>query len=316
MADANGQPISLGSGFFVMDGIVATNVHVIAGASQGRVKFAGQSQTYNITGTVGIDDVNDLALLKVNGQTAPALALGESDAMSVGDDIYVAGNPEGLEGTLSSGIVSALRQIQDRKLLQITAPISPGSSGGPVLNAHGEVIGVAVATFKGGQNLNFAVPSMCLTAMLTNIRPVSPLSAESRKTSSATGSLGGNLTDAVQITHRMVHCNGPGGRLTFSIRNSLPQPIEDVTFLFVYRDKSGDPVDYAEKRYTARIPPGLAKAIDSYDTPSVPAWMFFQEIGKKRGYQCAAGIGYELPAERFDLSPIEIRILGFRIVDE
>jgi hypothetical protein len=75
-------------------------------------------------------------------------------------------------------------------------------------------------------------------------------------------------------------------------------------------------VDYAEKRYTARIPPGLAKAITEYEGPSVPEWMFFREIGKKRGYQCAPIIGYQLPAEQFDLSPIEIRVLGFRIVDE
>src|ERR1039458_4503156 len=113
MSDANGQPICLGSGFFVKDGIVATNVHVIAGASQGQVKFGGQSRTYTVSGTVEIDAPNDLALLKVSGQTAPALLLGQSENMSIGDDVYVAGNPEGLEGTLSSGIVSALRQVED-----------------------------------------------------------------------------------------------------------------------------------------------------------------------------------------------------------
>lgn len=74
MSDARGQPISLGSGFFVMDGIVATNVHVIAGAAQGQVKVAGQSRTYSIAGTVGIDEANDLALLKVSGQSTRSFA--------------------------------------------------------------------------------------------------------------------------------------------------------------------------------------------------------------------------------------------------
>ena len=69
------------------------------------------------------------------------------------------GNPQGLEGTFSQGIVSSIRVLGADKILQITAPISPGSSGGPVLNEKGQVIGVSVATFRGGQNLNFAIPS-------------------------------------------------------------------------------------------------------------------------------------------------------------
>jgi hypothetical protein len=313
MSDANGQPISLGSGFFVKDGVVATNVHVISGASQGRVKFAGQSQTYTVSGTVGIDEPNDLALLKVSGQTAPALALGQSESVAIGDDVYVAGNPEGLEGTLSSGIVSAVRQVDEHKLLQITAPISPGSSGGPVLNARGEVIGIAVATFRGGQNLNFAVPSSYLAAMLTSVGSESPLNSNPRKASAAIDTLGGKVTDAIQITHRKVECGSAYGRLTFSIRNSLPHAIGDVTLLFVYRDKSGDPVDYYQTTYPWRIPPSLAIACDG---PYVPEWVLFRQLGKKRAYQCSGMVGFNLPAEQFDLSPIEIRILGFRILDE
>ena len=311
MSDANGQPIALGSGFSVMDGVVATNVHVIAGAAQGRVKVAGQSRTYSVTGTVGIDETNDLALLKVTGQTAPALVLGQSDSMSVGDDVYVAGNPEGLEGTLSSGIVSAVRQVQEHKLLQITAPISPGSSGGPVLNAQGEVIGIAVATFRGGQNLNFAVPSSYLITMLANIRSVSPLTANSKHPSSAIDALGGNVTDAIQITHRKVECSDSGfggSNITFSIRNSLPHAITNVRLLFVFRDKSGDPVDYFEGSYSERIPPGLAKAVVG---PYLKKTLLLAHFPTLAGNGC-----WELSGEQFDLSFIEIRILGFRIFDE
>ena len=152
--DANHQPLSLGSGFFVGEGVIATNLHVIEGASYGRVKLVGQNGTHEIKGTVGIDERHALALLSGDHKTAPALQLATSKLPAVGETVYVVGNRHGLEGTFSQGIVSGIRTLEQDKLLQITAPISPGSSGGPVLNERGEVIGVAVATLKSGQNLN------------------------------------------------------------------------------------------------------------------------------------------------------------------
>jgi S1-C subfamily serine protease len=89
-----------------------------------------------------------LVVLKISGGCSQALALGNSDAVQVGDSVYAVGNPQGLEGTFSQGIISSVRELGSKKLLQITAPISPGSSGGPVLNEKGEVIGVSVATFR------------------------------------------------------------------------------------------------------------------------------------------------------------------------
>jgi tetratricopeptide (TPR) repeat protein len=83
-----------------------------------------------------------------------------------GETIFAIGNPEGLEKTISTGIVGALREYDGRKLIQITAPISHGSSGGPVLNAVGEVVGVTVAMLEGGQNLNFAVPTEILRELM------------------------------------------------------------------------------------------------------------------------------------------------------
>jgi len=87
--------------------------------------------------------------------------------MATGDEIYVIGNPEGLEGTFSKGVISGIRSIDGRSYFQITAPISPGSSGGPVLNASGEVIGVAVASWRTGQNLNFAIPVFYVRSLLS-----------------------------------------------------------------------------------------------------------------------------------------------------
>src|SRR5262249_36347510 len=105
----------------------------------------------------------------------PSLPLGNSDDVQVGDLVYVIGNPAGLEATFSQGIVSSIRELSSGKRLQMTAPISPGSSGGPVLNSNGDVIGVTVSTMApsiGGQNLNFAVPSNYLKSLLASAGPV------------------------------------------------------------------------------------------------------------------------------------------------
>jgi S1-C subfamily serine protease len=86
---------------------------------------------------------------------------------AVGDKVYAVGNPLGLEGTFSEGIISGMRFIGGHATMQITAPISPGSSGGPILDGSGSVIGVAVATFKNGQNLNLAIPVGYVSRLLT-----------------------------------------------------------------------------------------------------------------------------------------------------
>ena len=120
----------------------------------------------------------DLVLLKISASQTASLSLGDSDKVEVGDSVFAIGNPQGLEGTFSQGIVSSIREIGSDKLLQITAPISPGSSGGPVLNSEGEVIGVSVATFRDGQNLNFAIPSNYLNALILKADTLTPLASK------------------------------------------------------------------------------------------------------------------------------------------
>ena len=175
MEDANGQPLSLGSGFFVGAGEVASNLHVVEGAVRGYAKLVGQKTKHDLEGITAVDPERDLIVLKIAASGSPVLSLGNSDAVQVGEPVYAVGNPQGLEGTFSQGIVSSIREVDTDKLLQITAPISPGSSGGPVLNHKGEVVGVSVATFRGGQNLNFAIPSNYLKALLGEVRPAKPL---------------------------------------------------------------------------------------------------------------------------------------------
>jgi len=126
-----------------------------------------------------IDEFNDLALLRCSGELAVnPLRISKGDAPSPGTTIYSISNPAGLERSMSTGVVSAIRELSGRKLLQITAPISPGSSGGPILNSSGEVVGVAVAILQEGQNLNFAVPAEQLRKLLAG--PVEgPMDAKS-----------------------------------------------------------------------------------------------------------------------------------------
>src|ERR1700691_1901877 len=176
LQDSSGQPISFGSGFVIRHGLVATNNHGISGATSRYCKLVGTNATYAIAGVVAVDPTHDLSILTVNGLKAPELPLGDSAQLAVGDPVYAIGNPEGLEGTFSPGIVSGIRQPGSGTLLQITAPISPGSSGGPILDNTGKVIGVAVATLKEGQNLNLAIPSSYLAGLSAhisaNVRPL------------------------------------------------------------------------------------------------------------------------------------------------
>lgn len=153
--DKEGNPIAQGSGFFIAPHLVVTNLHVIKRAHEGVVKPVGDDTTYKITDVIAFNLRHDVCVLYVADAKGTPLPTSRDEA-EVGEDIVVAGNPEGLEGTFSKGIVSAIRD--DTGLIQIDAPISPGSSGGPVVNEHGEVIGITVSSFTEGQNLNFAVP--------------------------------------------------------------------------------------------------------------------------------------------------------------
>ena len=166
--DAKGESWT-GSGFIVHDGQIATNYHVIDNMSVGGVRLVGKEEIYPIEAILAGDKERDLATIKVAGIDAPALPLGDSDTVEVMDTVYVAGNPQGFEGTVVPGNISAIRQSKDLvplKFFQMTAPISKGSSGGPVFNEKGEVIGVSFATFLNGQNLNFAIPVNYLKPMI------------------------------------------------------------------------------------------------------------------------------------------------------
>ena len=164
----------LGSGFFVGENIIATNYHVIKGDTVAYCYTNNSGIKYKIEGYVAVDTTVDLILLKVSGLKRTPIRLSPTP-VEIGQKIYVIGSPKGLPATISDGIVSALRDFDGYKLIQITAATSPGSSGGPVLNSKGELIGVSVASLKEGQNLNFAIPKSNLKVLMNN-KKISALS--------------------------------------------------------------------------------------------------------------------------------------------
>jgi len=164
----------LGTGFAISPGVIATNLHVVVGADRILVSTAN-GKTAGVSGVVGIDPVHDLALLySIDASGTPALALGDDGALRPGDGVIALGTPQGLDLSVSTGVVGAIREINpDLTLIQITAPISPGSSGGPLFDDRGRVIGVTTMFSAQGQNLNFAVPARYVAALLDHrIEPV------------------------------------------------------------------------------------------------------------------------------------------------
>jgi hypothetical protein len=155
----------LGSGFFVAPNIIATNYHVIDGSTEASCYVNNSTIKYKIEGYVAADQNVDLILLKVSSLNKPALLMA-SQAVAPGQKVYVIGSPKGLPATISDGIVSGMRDFEGYKLIQMTAPISPGSSGGPVMNAKGDLIGISVMQLTEGQNLNFAIPKSYLELLL------------------------------------------------------------------------------------------------------------------------------------------------------
>jgi hypothetical protein len=162
--DDTGAPKAFGSAFVVAVHTLITNAHVIDAGNPvlavGPVRIPLR--------VLRVDQKNDLAILSVDADLGGKALQLASEEVQPGEQIFAIGNPEGLEKTISQGIVSGLRKRGDRDLIQITSPISHGSSGGPILNSKGQVIGVAVGMLDDGQNLNFAVPVAYVKLLLEN----------------------------------------------------------------------------------------------------------------------------------------------------
>lgn len=161
-----GEEIGTATGFVISEnGLLVTNAHVIKQAHKAEIKIGDRvfSEAYLVKNIPKWD----IAVLKIDAEGLLPLAIGNSDKLTSGQFIVTLGNPLGLEQSLSTGVISAIRSSPNIKLIQMTAPVSPGSSGSPVVNEYGEVVGVAtIASFFFAQNVNFAIPINYLVEIL------------------------------------------------------------------------------------------------------------------------------------------------------
>ncbi len=164
-----GNGYSIGTGFFALkDGLVVTAYHVIDGAKSAKVKFS-DGEVFDVSGVVDADNVRDIALLRVKVYGKQMLSVNAQDP-AVGSKVCAVGAPKGLEFSVSDGIISQIQTMSGIKQVQFTCPVSPGNSGGPLLNGKGEVVGVVDWQVTDGQNLNFAVPMSYVLGLDASLR--------------------------------------------------------------------------------------------------------------------------------------------------
>jgi hypothetical protein len=165
------QLVATGSGFCVGDSLIATNYHVVRGAT--RLVAKGKDSTrYDGSEIESYDLVHDLAIVKFNSLHLKPLPLADSTALKRGDHVTAIGSPLAIQNTLSDGIVTNLLFINGFDIIQISAPISHGSSGGPLFDDHGAVLGITAAINPNGELVNFAVSSAHLQQLLDHPAPV------------------------------------------------------------------------------------------------------------------------------------------------
>ena len=153
-----GQCFKTGSGIVInAQGYILTNFHVVSDSHHYRIKLEGDSNSYSSQEIIKYNYVHDLALLRIDCPTVPLPIYHGSKPLIRGQKVVAIGSPLGLFNSVSDGIISGFRTMQDTDMIQFTAPTSPGSSGGALLNMQGQVIGICTAGINEGQNINLAV---------------------------------------------------------------------------------------------------------------------------------------------------------------
>jgi len=208
--DAAGNREAQGSGFILTsDGLAATNFHVLDGASKAIAECCS-GRKFDVASIEGFDGDRDLVVFQLRGtgeggapHGLPLIPLDTSGDITVGERVVAIGSPQGLENTVSDGIISAIRSYKTTRYLQITAPISPGSSGGPVLNGSGHAIGIATMQAREGQNLNFAVSSEHLKPLLEehleySLQQIQPSRLTKQKAIERTANSEGEISESTE----------------------------------------------------------------------------------------------------------------------
>jgi S1-C subfamily serine protease len=170
-ADDDAKPIGQGSGFIISQDRIVTNHHVLEGASSVLVVFA-DGISLSADGIVADSSTRDLTILAVKTGTRPVLKLGDELSVHQGDQVYAIGAPRGLELSITNGIVSGFRQLDEQFLIQNTAPIAPGSSGGPLFDQDGQVVGVTSLLLTDSPGIYFSIASGDVGRLLRAPNPI------------------------------------------------------------------------------------------------------------------------------------------------
>lgn len=182
--DASGDALTTGSGFFIRPGQVVTNLHVMRGARRSEIRtLDGKGRVHQVEGVLAIDEEGDLALLSVPTPPERARSSELSPVLpDEGERVFVIGNPLKLEGSVSDGIVSAVREVPGvGRIIQTTAPISHGNSGSPIFNLKGKIVGVVTVKVTNGQNINLGIGSPRVRELNPGkLRPLSDLPAKDK----------------------------------------------------------------------------------------------------------------------------------------
>lgn len=270
--DDNYQPLGIGSGFIISnDGQIATNYHVVEGATSAIVKFVDSEEKYTANYVYHKNPYYDIAVIKIDKKTTP-LSLGDDELIQIGEKILAVGNPEGLEGTVSEGIVSGFRKLDEGfRLMQITSPISPGSSGGPVINSKGDVLGIASLSIVTGQNLNFAVPVKYLKELLQERIEYSEFGKSILPVSiKLSGLTSIDHKDLIEVTKTKIETRyqGGGATVSLSIRNNYSRDIKNIRILIIWNE-ADEMVHFSPILITEIIPSKLTKSVQKHNLPRV-----------------------------------------------
>lgn len=295
--DNGGIPLAIGSGFFVEPRKLVTNYHVVEGSSRLVYKLIGENITRDVRAISRFSVALDIAILETAEDNIP-LTVGSAKDIAIGDKVVAIGNPKGLEGSVSEGIVSAKRETgKDIFFLQITAPISPGSSGGPLFDSSGRVIAITTATIESGQNLNFAIPVDYIGRVAASAKTYEPTVNKSLSTP-RTNTAGLELIEP--------EMNDISGNVKYSVKNTTKNTISNPLYMLIFRNKNTrEIIHFVLRSGQDVIPAGLAKRY-AFQDQSLNGYMTF----RRNTFPYFVGDG--------DLSgflEIELRTLTYEITD-
>lgn len=293
-----GAVASLGTGFLVSsDGRIATNFHVIDTCRAVSVKFAN-GDIYDAPMVVDTDVRKDLALIRVKAVNTPALPLGDSDDLEVGQRIYSIGNPSGLQNTLQDGLVNGFRQVTGYKLVQVSASLNPGNSGGPILDEEGAVVAIAARIVRGAENLGFAIPINYLKGYLetrtevpfgTFAAAMTPILAKLKAAQDVAGNWSGTLGTGEHALRVAVHIRRSAGGLEGTLdsldQNAMGMKITSISF---EQSNLSFRVDSVHGQYSGKLT-AQGDRIEGTWTQTSPMALNLERIGPKAIASVAAG---------------------------